>query len=178
MSNGESSPWLKKVLILALVGGAAAWGFMKGVPADVSSVVEEEKQPKKLTVKNFGAAIEAEDVLVVVNLTSDQCEESKSLEEFFAELEKRDIYSDQVLFAEVDGNAEPELARQMGADPRSPRPFVGFYAGGVKLGDLVNQTDRTIIQSEIERHLKGLIKRTGPGWLPEVEGMSRISNKP
>jgi hypothetical protein len=33
-----------------------------------------------------------------------------------------------------------------------------------------------VIQDEIERYLKGLIKRVGPGWLPEVEGMQRVSS--
>lgn len=176
MSNGESRSWIKGILILVLVGCAAAWGFMKGVPEEWLPMKEEVSQTKKLSVKNFAAAIAAEDVLVVVNLKSEKCEDSKTLEEFFEELEKRDVYSDKVLFAEVDGDADPELARQMGADPNARTPFIGFYAGGKKLGDLVNETDQVVIQSEIERHLKGLIQRTGPGWLPEVEGMSRISS--
>lgn len=177
MSSGSGGSWAKRLVILMLVVGAATWGFIKGMPHEEVAASEQAKQLKKLTVKNFAAAIAAEDVLVVVNLKRKGSEESKSLEEFFEELKRRDVYSDQVLFAEVDGDANPELAEQMGADPNEEaKGFVGFYAGGKKLGELVGETDRQVVQSEIERHLKGLIMRTGPGWLPEVEGMTPISS--
>lgn len=173
MSSGQGGLWVKRILILALIGGAAAWGFINGIPQIFGQAGEEEQsQLKKLTVKNFAAAIEAEDVLVVVNVKKDGSEESKTLEEFLAELEKRDVYGDQVIYMEVDGDLEPELAEQMGADSKDFKGHLGFYAGGKKLGELVGETDPQVIETQIEYHLKGLIKRIGPGWLPEVEGMT------
>lgn len=175
MSSGQGGLWAKRVLIIALIGGAAAWGFINGVPQLFGETQEEGRsQLKKLTVKNFAAAIEAEDVLVVVNVEKDGSEESKTLEEFLAELERRDVYGDQVIYMEVDGDLEPELAEQMGVNSKDFRGHLGFYAGGKKLGELVGETDPQVVETQIEYHLKGLIKRIGPGWLPEVEGMTPV----
>lgn len=173
MSNSSPGNLMKRLVILALLTAAAVWGYKYGFPEMGGASDESDDRLTKLTAKNFSAATEAEDVLVVVNVEKEDSVESKTLEEFLEELEKRDVYSDKVAFAEVVGKHEPELAEEMGAKLKDPRGHLVFYAGNSKLGELVGQTDRKVVEAEIERYLEGLIKRVGPGWLPDVPGMER-----
>lgn len=177
MSRKSESGWFKPVLVFALVLVAAVWGFQHGLPEFGSRVEKDEEELTQLTAKSFAAATASETVLVVANIDKPGSEESRTLEEFLEELEKRDVYSDKVLFAEVSGEVDPELAERMGADLGDPRGHLAFYAGGTKLGELVGETDPKVIEAEIERYLNGLIKRIGPDWLPEVEGMQRVSTR-
>jgi len=109
--------------------------------------------------------------LTVVNLAPDGHPDAEKLAEILEQFEQQGTFSDRVVYAELELTGAEAETRRIELEE-----FAGeleFYAEGKRLGRLRDETRRPVVRKTVQRYLDGLVKRYGPGWLPEVEGMQR-----
>ena len=165
--------WIKRGVAALILGLAIASGFIIDLPWNLQEVAKEKKESlEQVTKENFKEAISRKEVLTVMNLRLDGNPNSDKLKAILENIEAQKPYGDKV------GCTEWDLAANQpaGAKPPDPAQFAGqldFYANGQKLGSLKGETDPAVVDATIRRYLAGLVKRYGPGWLPEVQGLKQ-----
>jgi hypothetical protein len=97
---------------------------------------------------------------------------SEKLKEVLAQL-IREKYGEKLTVAELDATAQPELAASQGVEVENFAGHLDFYADSRKLGNLLGQTDKKVVEETIDRMLAGMVQRIGKDWLPTVPGMER-----
>lgn len=157
--------------MLVLGGGLVAGLFYKfpGLPEEKAG---EEAPAEQVTAENFAEIVSRENQLTVMNMMVDGNPDSEKLQEILAKLDEQK-YGDEVAFTEMKVAENEELARQQGVTPENFGGQLNFYAAGMRLGTLKDETDPLVVEQTIDRYLAGLVKRFGPGWLPDVRGMQR-----
>lgn len=163
--------WIKRGVVVLILGLAIAGGFIIDLPWNLQEVAKEKKESlEQVTKENFKETISRKEVLTVMNLRLDGNPNSDKLKAILENIEAQKPYGDKVGCTEWDLVAN----QPAGAKPPDPAQFAGqldFYANGQKLGSLKGETDPAVVDATIRRYLAGLVKRYGPGWLPEVEGL-------
>lgn len=154
-------------------------GILAGTFIDfpaIQALVAGEKEESRLEqadADNFRDLISAKNRLTVINMMDDGNEGAENLRKIIEQLEAEQAYGARVAFAELDIREHKELATAQEVDFKDFSGQLDFYAAGYRLGSLYGPADRPEVEETIERYLEGLVKRFGPGWLPEVEGMQR-----
>ena len=165
--------WIRRGLVLLLLGLGVAAGLWVDLPWNREDEGATAGRPlEAVTKENFSRLISRDEVLTVMNLHVDGNPQSEKLRAILSKIEEEKPYGDRVACAEWDvvGN-QPE-----GSKAPDQQAFLGqldFYAKGQKLGSLKGETDPKVVDETIKRYLAGLVKRYGPGWLPDVEGLQK-----
>jgi hypothetical protein len=160
-------------MLLTIVGGAVLLGLYVDLPGLGKLAAAEESKLKQLDEDNFRQSISAPNRLTVLNLMVEGQPDAEKLRKILEQLQDERKYGNQVAFAELNLKREEALGNAQQVDLEKFAGQLDFYAGGYKLGSLKGPTDRPEVEETIERYLEGLVKRFGPGWLPDVEGMQR-----
>ena len=165
--------WIKRgVVFFAMTFGILA-GFFLDLPWNREpEAVAPRETLEAVTKENFKETISRDEVLTVMNLQLDGNPNSDKLKEILENIEAQKPYGDKVACAEWDLVAN----QPAGTKPPDPAQFAGqldFYAKGQKLGSLKGETDPAVVDATIRRYLAGLVKRYGPGWLPDVRGLEK-----
>ena len=155
-----------------VLGGAIAAGFS----IDFSKLWKKVAGTAELDARTFEEVIAAENQLVVVNMMVDGDPNAAALKAILGDIEKEQVFGNQVGFAELVVASRPELSDAQQVDVRNFSGQLNFYAAGRRLGTMKGPADRQQVEETIQRYLAGLVKRFGRGWLPPVEGMSRASD--
>ncbi len=161
-----------------MFGGALMAGLFIDIPglAAPASTAREESELEQVDEKNFREMISAEHRLTVINMMMDGNPDAEKLQEILEQLQKEQTYGEKVAYAELDVIENTDLATSQKVDLEEFAGQLDFYAAGYKLGSLRGPADRPKVEATIERYLAGLVKRFGPGWLPEVDGMQRAAS--
>ena len=167
--------WIRRLVLLGMIAAGVIAGIFVDVPAIQAFGFgdKEESKLEQVDPDNFRETISAENRLTVINMMMDGQPDAEKLQEILEQLEEERKYGKKVAYAELDVEKHEELASAQGVNLEEFAGQLDFYAAGYKLGSLKGPADRPKVEETIERYLAGLVKRFGPGWLPEVEGMRR-----
>lgn len=155
-------------------------GVLAGVFMDIPAIQafgfgdkKEESPLEQVDPDSFREAIAAEHRLTVIHMMMDGNPDSEKLQEILEQLQEEQKYGKMVAYAELDVKEHEAMATAQGVDFEEFAGQMDFYAAGFKLGTLKGPADRPEVEETIERYLAGLVKRFGPGWLPDVDGLKR-----
>ncbi|MCH7227617.1 hypothetical protein [Haloferula sp. A504] len=155
-------------------------GVLAGIFVDIPAIQafgfgdkKEESQLEQVDPDSFREAISAEHRLTVIHMMMDGNPDSEKLQEILEQLQEEQTYGKKVAYAELDVEKHEDMAAAQGVDFEEFTGQMDFYAAGYKLGTLKGPADRPKVEATIERYLAGLVKRFGPGWLPDVDGLKR-----
>ena len=167
MTPEAKGAWMRRLIIISLIGAAAAAGYVfkpkDKAPGVVSTAV-------KVTFKNYKEVYGKPSVLTVSNLREEGNAASDKLQEILERL-KKDKYGPKVQLAEVDVVEEKGLAGMAGiADPAKLTGYLEFFSESKKMGTLVGQTDAKVVEETIDNILNSMLQRMGKDWKPEVQG--------
>ncbi|QJE96427.1 hypothetical protein [Luteolibacter luteus] len=178
MSSQQTGAWIRRIFILLLIGGAAAGGYFFVMPENFGST-SLGSTTIKVTKENIKEVQGKQGVITITNLRVSGNAESGKLEQVLEKL-KKDKYHEKIQLAELDIEAEQELATAAGVghDLTKFAGHLDFHAEGRKIGDLVGQTDPKIVEAKIDEMLTVGVKRMDKNWLPEVPGMQRDRGQP
>lgn len=155
-------------------------GVLAGVFMDIPAIQafgfgdkKEESPLEQVDPDSFRETIAAEHRLTVIHMMMDGNPDSEKLQEILEQLQEEQKYGKMVAYAELDVKEHEAMATAQGVDFEEFAGQMDFYAAGFKLGTLKGPADRPEVEETIERYLAGLVKRFGPGWLPDVDGLKR-----
>lgn len=178
MPPEQKAAWIRRVFVLALIGTAAAAGYFFVMPKGGPNSKKKPSSLVKVTKENIKEVQGKPGVLTVTNMRLDGNPNSEKLQEILEQL-KQDKYGEKVQMAEVDIVKEKEIATSAGlVDLNQFAGQLDFHAEGKKLGDLVGETNPTVVEATIDRYLAGLLQRIDKNWLPQVPGMQKIKGQP
>ncbi len=174
MTPQEKANWIRRIFTLGLIGAAAAGGLFFAMPGGWWKSVgkKKEKSGLQVTKENIAQVQASPGKLTVTNMMLDGNPQSEKLKEVLAQL-KKDKYGEKIVLAELDATAQPELAASQGVKVENFVGHLDFHADGKKLGQLLAQTDKKIVEETIDRMLAGMLQRIDKNWLPDVPGMER-----
>lgn len=153
-------------------------------PGSLWSAFSGKKAPKayegveQVTEANRQGIISRENQLIVINRHMDGNPNSEALAQLMEKIDQEKPYGGQVGVAQE--NITPQ-GPDKAANEKTLEEYRGqldFYAAGEKLGSLKGVTDPVVVDERIKQYLAGLVKRFGPGWMPEVEGMKQVKVEP
>lgn len=157
-------------------------GVLAGIFIDIPAIQafgfgekDSASELEQVDPDSFREAISAEHRLTVIHMMMDGNPDSEKLQEILEQLQEEQKYGKKVAYAELDVKKHKAMATAQGVDFEDFTGQLDFYAAGYKLGSLKGPAGRLKVEETIERYLAGLVKRFGPGWLPDVEGMTRAS---
>lgn len=172
IAHAKRATLIRRLVMLVIFGGAIGLGLLTELPVwdslkkgQVEKVDEEEE-------KKIREAMEAENQLTILNTMIDGNADSEKLKEILERL-KQEKYHDQIEPVDLHVEKHKNIADEQEIDLEEFAGQLDFYAGGQKLGTLMDETDPVVVETTIDRYLEGLIKRFGPSWLPSVGGMTR-----
>ncbi len=171
MTPEKKATLIRTLFVVLVLGGGLLGGFFfkfPGLPKDKG----EEPEVEQVTEENFAEIVNRDNQLTVMNMMLDGNPDSAKLQEILSNLDQ-EKYGDEVAFTEMKVSENEALARQQGVDPENFEGKLNFYAAGLRLGTLEGETDPEVVEKTIDRYLSGLVKRFGPEWLPDVQGMQR-----
>ncbi|WP_035608841.1 hypothetical protein [Haloferula sp. BvORR071] len=168
MTPESKGAWMRRLIIISLIGAAAAAGLVfkpkdKKNDGVVSTAV-------KVTFQNYKEVYGKPAVLTVSNLRVEGNAAADKLQEILEKL-KKDKYGPKIQLAEVDVAVEKGLAGMAGVDPAKLAGHLEFYSESKKMGDLVGQNDPRVVEQTIDNILNGMLQRMSKDWKPDVEGM-------
>ena len=176
MDEQDGAKWIRRLVLLGMI----TLGVLAGIFIDIPAIQafdfgggKEESALEQVDPESFREAISAENRLTVIHMMMDGNPDSEKLQEILEQLQEERKYGKKVAYAELDVERHEDMATAQGVDFEEFAGQLDFYAAGYKLGTLKGPADRAKVEETIERYLAGLVKRFGPGWLPDVEGMTR-----
>ncbi len=175
MDDERRAKWIRWLTLLLIVGGGVLAGFFIEIPAikGFGSGAEEESALEQVDPENFREKISAEHKLTVINMMKDGNPDAEKLQAILDQLEEENTFGKRVAYAELDVDEHGKLAAAQKVDLEDFTGQLDFYAAGYHLGTLKGPAERPKVEETIKRYLAGLVKRFGPGWLPDVEGLQR-----
>lgn len=177
MTDEKKAQLIRRLIMVGVFAVAIVAGYFVKLPVWDSVAEKKEEAGGEEKDKAFREAIMAEDCLTVVNAMVDGNPDSEKLKKLLEQL-KKDKYGDQVQPVDLDVEEQETIAAEHGIDLEEFAGQLDFYVEGQKLGTLRGETDPVVVEETIDRYLRGLVKRFGPDWLPEVRGMSAGKGKP
>ncbi|MEP4076191.1 hypothetical protein [Haloferula sp.] len=172
MTDEKKAKLIRKAVMLVIFGGAIGLGYFLKMPVWDFSKDKEEEVADAEAEQLIRDEMNAENRLTILNSMVDGNPDSEKLKELLEQL-KKDKYGDQVEPVDLDIQKCKNLADEHAVDLEEFAGQLDFYADGQKLGTLKGVTDPVVVEQTIDRYLAGLVKRYGPNWLPNVEGMTR-----
>ena len=176
MDDQGRANWIRRLVSLGMI----TLGVLAGIFVDIPAIQafgmggkEEDSELEKVDPDRFREAISAENRLTVIHMMMDGNPDSEKLQEILEQLQEEQTYGKKVAYAELDVEEYEAMATAQGVDFEEFAGQMNFYAVGYKLGTLKGPTTRPEVEETIERYLAGLVKRFGPGWLPDVDGLKR-----
>jgi hypothetical protein len=178
MTPQTKAAWIRSILFLLLIGGAAVAGVFF-VPGDwLKKAGKETSTAVQITKENIDKVQGKAGVLTITNMRLDGNPDSKKLQEILEQL-KKEKYREKVQLAQVDIKKEFQIAAEAGiVDLKQFAGHLDFHTEGKKLGDLVAETDAKVVEATIDRMLAGMMQRIDKNWLPDVPGMQRDRGQP
>jgi hypothetical protein len=176
VTDEKKAKLIRNSVMVLVFGTAITLGYFVELPVWNFSKDKKEKISEEEREKEIREALAAENRLTVLNAMVDGNPDSEKLKELLAQL-KEEKYGERVEPVNFDAEVQKVLAAEQDIDLEEFAGQLDFYAGGQKLGTLKGETDPVIVEQTIDRYLAGLVKRYGPGWMPNVEGMTREQPK-